>query len=159
MTHLLVTPQKGFSKDWSIANTLFNRSVLWSENGLQRKKWWSVVSGSKSQEDVGSMESLKLRRTLCSFKWLKFNLKRVSSLRSDITYCIDRIFSWSNTDKNFFFWTFLLILGMNAFTFLEPFLGAMWKVRTFRSISTCTKLFYIGTWFWFGLVVLLIMRA
>ena len=35
------------------------------------------------------MESLKLCRNLCSFKWLKFKLKRVSSLRPDIL-CISQ---------------------------------------------------------------------
>ena len=44
-------------------------------------KKWSVVSVSRPHLHIGSIVFLKRCLSLCSFKWLKFNLRRVSSLR------------------------------------------------------------------------------
>ena len=56
-------------------------SLLIVEYSLQRKRKWSVVSVSRPHVRIGSTVSLKPHLTLCSFKWLKFNLRCVSSLR------------------------------------------------------------------------------
>ena len=52
-----------------------------AEYSLQRKKKWSVVSVSRPYLYIRSTVSLEPCLNLCSFKWLKFNLRRVSSLR------------------------------------------------------------------------------
>ena len=56
-------------------------SVLILEYSLQRKRKWSVVSVSTPHLHIGSTVSLKSCLNLCSLKWLKFNLTRVSLLR------------------------------------------------------------------------------
>ena len=55
-------------------------SVLTVEYRLQRKRKCSVVSARRPHLHTGSTVSLKPCLNLCSFKWLKFNLRRVSSL-------------------------------------------------------------------------------
>ena len=56
-------------------------SVLIVEYSLQLKRKWSAVSVSRPNLHIGSTVSLKPCLNSCSFKWLKFNLGRVSSLR------------------------------------------------------------------------------
>ena len=56
-------------------------SALIAEYRMQHKRKWSVASVFRSHLHIGSTISLKPCLNLCSFKWLKFNLRRVNSLR------------------------------------------------------------------------------
>ena len=56
-------------------------SALIVEYRMQHKRKWSVASVFRPHLHIGSTISLKPYLNLCSFKWLKFNLRRVSSLR------------------------------------------------------------------------------
>ena len=75
-----------YFKDWFIVYMLFMRSNLRPAYNLQRKRYWSVVSSSKPQLHIGLIASLKLCWDLCSFKWLKFNLRRVTNFKLNIQY-------------------------------------------------------------------------
>ena len=69
------------------------------ENSLQRKRMWNVVSVSRPHLHSGSTVSLKPSLNLFSFKWLKFSLKIVSSLRplvsciakTDLSLCLIKL--------------------------------------------------------------------
>ena len=70
-------------------------SALVAEYSLQHKRKWSVASISRSHLSIGSTISLKPCLNLCSFKWLKFNLRRVSSLRSLVSCIAKTEFSFA----------------------------------------------------------------
>ena len=53
-----------------------------------RCNWWSVVSVSRPQLYIGSMVALNLFRNLCSFKWLKFNLRQFIRLILFVSWII-----------------------------------------------------------------------
>ena len=70
-----------FVRDEATVYILSRSSVLTVEYSLQHKRKWSVVSVSRPHLYIGSTVSLKPCLNLCSFKWLKFSIRRVSSLR------------------------------------------------------------------------------
>ena len=71
-----------FVKETSTGDISSRSSVLIGEYSLQLKRKWSALSVSRPNLDIGSTVSLKPCLNLCSLKWLKFNLGRVSSLRT-----------------------------------------------------------------------------
>ena len=89
---------------------IYRPGVLFSilEYSLQRKRKWSVVSVSTPHLHTGSTVSLKPCLNLCSFKWLKFNLRRVSSLRPLVS-CIAKTQFSLGLRK-------LMIVSLNLFT-------------------------------------------
>ena len=59
-------------------------------------------------------------------------------------YCINRVFFLPAKDKYYLFELFYRFYGMNCLDLkFQPFLGATWKIRILKSISPCSKLFYI----------------
>ena len=87
---------------------LSRSSVLLLEYKLQRKRKWSVFSVSTPHLHIGSTVSLKPCLNLCSFKWLKFNLRCVSSLRPLVS-CIAKTEFSLDLIK-------LMIVSLNLFT-------------------------------------------
>ena len=75
-----------FVRDGAALYISSRSSVQIVEYSLQRKRKWSVLSVSRSHLHIGSTVSLKPCLNLCSFKWLKFNLRRVSSLKPLVSY-------------------------------------------------------------------------
>ena len=76
-----------FVRDKSIVDISSRNSVLIVEYSRQLKREWSAVSVSRPKLHIGLTISLKPSLNLCSLKWLKFNLERVSSLRP-LLWCI-----------------------------------------------------------------------
>ena len=70
-----------FIRDEAAAEISSRSSALIVEYRLQCKRKSSDVSFSRPYLHIGSTGSLKPCPNLCSFKWLKFNLRRVNSLR------------------------------------------------------------------------------
>ena len=66
--------------DESKVNISFRSSALIVEYSLQLKRKWIAVSVSRPNLHIGSTTSNPCLN-LCSFKWLKFNLGSVNSLR------------------------------------------------------------------------------
>ena len=83
-------------------------SVLILEYSLQRRRKWSVVSVFTQHLHIGSIVSLKPCLNLCSFKWLQFNLRRVSSLRPLMSWTAKTDFSLGLIK--------LMIVSLNLFT-------------------------------------------
>ena len=89
MSLYLLEPNKGMSdnisslkffKETPILNKLFRSFCLFSAKNGQPKKKWSVVSVSEPQSHKGLGASLKLWRSLCSFRSLNFNLSLDNNL-------------------------------------------------------------------------------
>ena len=81
-------------------------SVLIVEYSLERKRKWSFVSVSRRHLHIGSTVSLKACLNLCSFKWLKFNLRRFSSLRPLVS-CITTTEFYLGLIKQDYFFKFI----------------------------------------------------
>ena len=97
-------------------------SVLITEYSLQHKRKWSVVSVSRPHFHIVSTISLKPCLNLCSLKWLKFNFRRVNSLRPLVSCTAKTEFSLGLTK--------LKIISLN---FQE------WHFDTQKALSTFFK--------------------
>ena len=73
------------------------------EYSLQRRRKWTVVSVSRPHLHIGSTVSLKPWLNLCSFEWLKFSLRRVSSFKPfGAMYCKNAVLYRSNKTEDCF---------------------------------------------------------
>ena len=78
-------------------------SVLIVEYSLQQKRKWIVVSVFRPHLHIGSTASLKPCLNLCSFKWLKFNLRLVISVETfGAMYCKIGVLFGSDKTEDYF---------------------------------------------------------
>ena len=108
--------------DQSTEDISSRSSVLITEYSLQHKRKWSLVSVSRPHFHIVSTISLKPCLNLCSFKWLKFNFRRVNSLRPFVSCIAKTEFSLGLTK--------LKIISLN---FQE------WHFDTQKALSTSFK--------------------
>ena len=110
---------------------MLRSSVLIVEYSLQRKKKWSVVFVSRPHFHVGSTVTLKPCLNLCSFKWLKFSLRRVS--RHLWCRILQKLLSSLDLIKQNYFFKFIYWYYIsNFFIQCTPFLNRTWIKRRIK---------------------------
>ena len=72
---------------------------------ISREKWVNIsVHVKLCSPQLNKLKSATMKDYLCSFKWLKFNLRRVSSLRSfGVIYYKNGVLFRSNKTEDYFF--------------------------------------------------------
>ena len=129
-----------------------------AEYSLQHKRKWNVVSFSKPHLRIGSTVSLKPCLNLCSFKWLKFKLRRVSSLRPLVScICKNGVPFGSNKTEDYFFKFINWYSVSNFFTKCKPFLNRVWIKRQIKDFGSSRKSLHLVLTYWPCLVLSIII--
>ena len=114
------------------------RSFLIVEYSMQRKGKWGIVSVSRPHLHIESIKSRKPYLNLSSFKRLKFNLRRVSSLISLVSYITKTEYSLGLI-KDYFFKFIYWYYDSNFFTKCTPILNREWIKRRIESFCSSRK--------------------
>ena len=129
-------------------------SILIVEYSLQCQRKLSVFLVTRPHLRIGSTVSLKPCLHLCSFKWLKYNPRLVSSLRPLVSYIAKTEFSLGLIEQEYFiYWNYV----SNFFAKCTPFLNRVWIKRLIKSFGSSTKSLHLMLTCWPCLVLSIII--
>ena len=111
----------------------------------------SVVSVSTLHLHIGSTVSLKLCLNLCSFKWLKFNLRRVSSLRALVLQKRSSLES-NKTEDCFFKFITNTVFRIFSLSAHHSLIG-VWVKRRIKSFGSSRESLHLVLTYWPCLVL------
>ena len=121
----------------------------------QRKRKWSVVFGSEPQLHIGFLVSKKLCLNLCSFRRLKFSIKKVSNLMLLMSWIAKTEFTEVLTKLSNVFLN-NIGEGIDSMSSLKLFHSweQLWKNVLFKlTVLEAVCLQYSLLWIWFGRLV------